>query len=417
MITVQALGGLTADERASLLQRGRAIPDEVLTKARDIIERVRRDGDKALLELTREFDKEDATAIEFPVRAPELDADLRAAIDQAIVNVQLFHERGRLQPFEYEAIDGAKMARMIVPYARAGVYVPGGLAPYPSTVIMACVPARLAGVKEIVLCTPPDPHPAILYAADRCGVARLFGVGGAQAIAAMAYGTQTVPACDIVVGPGNVYVNAAKKLVSDDVAIDFLAGPTEIMIVWDGEGRADFVASEMIAQAEHASDATAILLAASTAAADAVVEELKKRVPACDRADIIGASLARSGRIFVAGIDAAVDFANAYAPEHLLLAVKYGDRLLPKIRTAGAVSVGLHASVALADYGSGPNHILPTMGWARRTSGLSANTFVRTVPVQTIDAAGARTMGPGAARLAREEGLTAHAAAIELRMK
>jgi histidinol dehydrogenase len=414
VIPIRRLGALSAQERAALVSREQALPAPVVERARQIIERVRLEGDAAVNALSRELDG--AEAQEVPIGEPEIPAALRRAIDAAHENVAAFHEKARIPSFEYAAGPGTYLGAAVVPYERAGVYVPGGRATYPSTVVMAATPAKIAGVGEIVLVTP-NPTPAVRYAARRCGVGRIFRVGGAQAIAALAFGTATIPRADIIVGPGNAYVSAAKKLLSDRVAIDFVAGPTEILILWDGTGRSDFVAIEMAAQAEHDADATAVLVTPSGDGAAAVVEALRSMVPNLERAGIITAALSAHGQALVAeSIDAAVAFANDYAPEHLLLMGKLMEAHLSSVRTAGAVSSGAYASVALADYGSGPNHILPTMGHARRASALSVQTFLRVLPYQRVSAEGLRAMAASAIELARAEGLGAHARAIELRL-
>lgn len=414
MIPVRDLGSLGDDERRALLERGAALPDEVVRRAREIVDRVQREGDAALRDLTRTLDRVEFE--EVPIGRPDVPEPLRRAIDATIANVKAFHRHGLPENFEYPASPGTRFGAYAVPYGRAGIYVPGGKAVYPSTVVMAAVPARLAGVGELVL-TTPNPQPAVLYAASRCGVSRVFRVGGAQAVAALAFGTATVPRADIIVGPGNAYVTAAKKLLSDRVAIDFIAGPTEIMVLWDGSGRADFVAAELAAQAEHDVDAAAILVTPSAAGAAAVAAALDALVPMLERSKIVAVALRTHGRLFTCRTpEEALDFANAYAPEHLALMGPAFEAFLSSVRTAGAVSAGLYASVALADYGSGPNHILPTMGHARRSSALSARTFLRWVPYQRISSEGIRALASAAIELARAEGLTAHARAIELRV-
>lgn len=413
MIPIQRLSSLGDDERRALFDRHAALPDDVVEAARGIIDRVRAEGDDALRDLTRRFDGAEFGEVE--IGEPDVPAALRGAIDAVHARVTAFHERDRPEAFEFSAGRGVRLGAVPVPYERAGIYAPGGRATYPSTVIMAAVPARIAGVGEIVLATP-QPSEAVRYAAKIAGVSRLFRVGGAQAVAALAFGTATVPRADIVVGPGNAYVSAAKQLLRDRVAVDFIAGPTEILILWDGTGRSDFVAIEMAAQAEHAEDSTAILVTTSGDGAVAVGDALRRLAGELERGAVVEAALRRNGRAFVAASpEEAIAFANAYAPEHLLLMGKLMEAHLSSVRTAGAVSAGAYASVALADYGSGPNHILPTMGHARRASALGVRAFVRTMPYQRISAEGLRGLAPAAVELARAEGLTAHARAIEMR--
>jgi histidinol dehydrogenase len=287
---------------------------------------------------------------------------------------------------------------------------------------MAAVPARVAGVRERILCTPPTEKgtvpDAILFAARVCGVSRVFMAGGAQAVFAMAYGTPTIPRCEVVVGPGNAYVTAAKKLVRDDVAIDFLAGPSEILVISDGETSPRFIAADLIGQAEHAPDACCVLVTVSEKQAAEVDREIEAQVASCGRPDIVKKALSGNGAILVAEtLDEAVAFANEFAAEHLTISTRRAVEILKKIRNAGSIFVGEYSPVAIGDYGVGPNHILPTMGEARRQGGVTASTFIKTVSYQSLSRDGLEKVAPTATTLARLEGLDGHLKSIEARLR
>jgi histidinol dehydrogenase len=304
----------------------------------------------------------------------------------------------------------------VVPYERAGLYIPGGLAVYPSSLIMAAAPASVAGVRELVLCSPPPIPDVVLWTAKLCGVARVFRIGGAHAIAAMAYGTESVPRCEILAGPGNKFVTAAKKLVADEVAIDFLAGPTEILVLSDGETSAKFIAADLIAQSEHDPAACSILVTTSEKQAREVDAELDRQAPKHERREIIEKSLKERGALLVAeNLDEAVGFSNRYAPEHLVLSCRQPHPILKQIRHAGSIFLGEYSPVAIGDYCAGPNAILPTLGDARRRSGLTANTFVKTLAYQNLSPEGLALMAPTAVALAKVENLGAHRRSIEIR--
>jgi histidinol dehydrogenase len=421
-----SVGRLTPEARARHASRRGALEGKVRDAVGAILGDFRKDGDAAIRRLTRKFDGADmerfeASPEEIAGAEKRLPQAVQAAIRSMHDSVARYHKNGVLKDFEIEPMPGVRLGKLTVPFERAGLYVPGGLAAYPSSVVMTSVPAAVAGVRELVLCSPPSKEgtlpDAVLFAAKVCGVSRVFKVGGAQAVFAMAYGTATVPRCDIIVGPGNVYVTAAKEIVQGEVAIDFLAGPTEILVLSDGEASARFIAAELAGQAEHAPDACCLLVTTSPAQADAVVKELEAQVPVRERAEIIRQALGSRGAILVAdSLDAAVSFANDFGAEHLVLATKHPVEVLRRIRSAGSVFLGEYTPVAMGDYGVGPNHVLPTMGDARRRGGLTANTFIKSISYQMLSREGLAKVAPTASTLARVENLEAHLNSIEVRL-
>ena len=417
---------LTAESSGRLLSRRSLLEGPALEAARAILREFRADPDGTLLRLARQFDGAELDRLE--VAPAEMDGaeksvpqDVRSAILSMRDSVARYHRVEIPKEFEIEPIPGVVLGRRVVPFERAGLYVPGGLAPYPSSVVMGAVPAAVAGVKEIVLCTPPTSRgtvpAAVLFAARVCGVSRVFKTGGAQAVFAMAYGTPTIPRCDVVVGPGNLYVTAAKSLVRDDVAIDFLAGPSEILVVSDGEAPARFIAADLLGQAEHGPDALCVLVTTSRAQAEEVVRELEGQWAACGRAAVIREALTRQGAVLVAdSLDEAAAFADAFAAEHLVIATRRPLEVFRKIRNAGSVFLGDCTPVAAGDYGAGPNHILPTLGEARRRGGVGVETFLKRISYQRLSREGLGRIAPMAAALARAEGLDAHGRSIEVRL-
>jgi histidinol dehydrogenase len=420
----------TSAQRREALQRP-ALKDApgVNAVARDIIDRVRREGDAALLALTQQFDGVhlDALAVtkqEFSAAERALNAEQHAAIERAIENVRRFHAAGSSTPLRVETSPGVICERFSVPIRAVGLYVPAGSAPLPSTAIMLAVPAALAQCPVKLMCSAPDragnANPAVLVAARKAGVEHLFKVGGAQAIAAMAYGSESIPKCDKVFGPGNAYVTAAKMLVAQDpggAALDLPAGVTEVMVIADDEARADFVAADLLAQAEHSPDAQAILVTTQPALAAAVFAEVRRQSATLSRAMILAESIEAMRLIVVDTLQTAFDIANTYAPEHLILEIREARRWLPEISTAGAVFLGHWSPESLGDYCSGPNHTLPTYGYARSYSGLSLEDFQRRITVQELTPSGLQGLGPTAGILAALEGLDAHAAAVSIRLE
>ncbi len=386
-----------------------------------IIADVRLRGDTALLEYTAKFDRVRATtasALEIPageMRAAfeMLAADQRTALEAAAARIRTFHEHQRTASWSYREADGSEFGAQVTPLDRVGVYVPGGKAAYPSSVLMNVVPAQVAGVPEIVMVVPtPDGvrNPLVLAAAHLAGVSRAFAIGGAQAIAALAYGTATVPAVDKICGPGNAYVAAAKRRVFGAVGIDMIAGASEILVIADASARADWVAMDLFSQAEHDELAQALLVTPDAGLIAAVAASIERQIGEMPRRAIIAASLANRGALIkVRDLDAACAIANRVAPEHLELAVADPASLLPKIRHAGAIFLGHHASEALGDYCAGPNHVLPTGRTARFSSPLGVYDFQKRSSVLHVSPAAARSLGPVAATLARGEGLEAHA--------
>ena len=417
-------------ERCAVLQRP-ALADAARVGAatRDIVERVRREGDAALLAFTQQFDGARlaalaVTATEFAAAEKALTAEQHAAIERAIDNVRRFHAAQASLPMRVETSPGVICERFSVPIRAVGLYVPAGSAPLPSTAIMLAVPAVLAQCPVKLICTAPNrtggANSAVLVAARKAGVDQVFKVGGAQAIAAMAYGSESIPKCDKVFGPGNAYVTAAKILVAQDAggaALDLPAGVTEVMVIADDEARADFVAADLLAQAEHSPDAQAILVTTQPALAAAVFAEVQRQSAQRSRALILAQSIQAMRLIVVDSLQTAFDIANSYAPEHLILEIRAARSWLPKVSTAGAVFLGHWSPESLGDYCSGPNHTLPTYGYARSYSGLSLEDFQRRITVQELSPSGLKGLGPTARILAGLEGLDAHAAAVSIRLE
>ena len=394
-----------------------------------ILSDVKTRGDSALIDYTRRFDAWDVqSAADLEISNAELkrarDALPRAqhdALAAAAERVRSYHEKQVAQSWKYTEEDGTQLGQQVTPLDRVGIYVPGGKAAYPSSVIMNAIPAQVAGVREIVMTVPTprgERNELVLAAAALCGVGRVFAVGGAQAVAALAYGTATVPQVDKIVGPGNAYVAAAKRQVFGVVGIDMVAGPSEILVVCDGGTDPDWIAMDLFSQAEHDEMAQAILLTPDAAYRDAVAASIERQLAGMPRRDVIAAALtARGALILVRDLDEACDLVNRIAPEHLELSVADPDALLPKIRHAGAIFLGRYASEALGDYCAGPNHVLPTSRTARFSSPLGVYDFQKRSSLISVSRDGARRLGALAAALARGEGLPAHAASAEYRMK
>ena len=415
-----ACASLTPANRRALFDRTSTIDAAVGERTASIVARVRREGDDALRALAQELDGVDLDALEVP-RArwqSALDAmspALRSALERSAENVRRVHHAFRPTAQETESEPGVVVGRRPDPLGVVGVYAPGGRAAYPSSVLMGIVPARVAGVGEIVLCSPPSretgaPSDVVLAAAALAGADRVFALGGAGAIAAMAYGTASVPRVDRIVGPGNAYVAEAKLQVSNVVAIDSPAGPSELLVVCDDSADPSLVAREMLAQAEHDPLAAVAAVTVSARGARAIVDALATHVAAQPRAEICRAALAGQGAVLVAGsIDESVAFANAYAAEHLLLVVEQPDAVLGRLRNAGTVFVGASASVAFGDYMTGANHVLPTGGLARSYSGLSTVDFVRWTTYQRVTPDAAARLADDVGVFADAEGLPGHA--------
>jgi len=417
-----------AAQRAALARPAAVHSVAVTDQARAIIEAVRRDGDAALLRLTREFDGAAITALqvtesEFVAAEAAVAVADRRAIQAAIANVATFHLAQAPTAVSTDTQRGVRCESVIRPIQSVGLYVPAGSAPLPSTVIMLAVPAQIAGCRQRVLCTPPrrdgSANPAVLVAARLCGVSAVYKAGGAQAIAAMAYGTASIPKVAKVFGPGNAWVTAAKQLVAADpagAALDMPAGPSEVMVIADDTARADFIAADLLAQAEHDASAQAVLLTDSLPLAREVLRRLGQQWPALSRNDILSRSVKSIRLVVMPDIDTALRVADDYAPEHLLIETRNPRELVGRVNNAGSVFLGEWSPEPLGDYCSGTNHVLPTYGYARAYSGLSVFDFVRRMTVQELTADGLRDLGPVAATLARLEGLDAHAAAVQIRL-
>jgi histidinol dehydrogenase len=412
------------DAELEALTRYEAAQDEaVAASVRAIIAEVRKRGDAAVLEYTRKFDRIQARVMsELEVPRAQLEAALaalpagqREALQAAAQRIRAFHERQLSQSWDYTETDGTRLGQRVTPLAKVGVYVPGGKAAYPSTVLMNVIPAKVAGVAEIVMASP-NAEPMVLAAAALAGVDRAFAIGGAQAVAALAYGTESVPRVDKIVGPGNVYVAAAKRQVFGEVGIDMIAGPSEILVIGDGSTSADWAAMDLFSQAEHDEVAQSILLSPSAAYLDAVEASIVKLLPSMPRRAVIEASLAgRGALVLTRSLDEACALANRIAPEHMELLVERPADLLPKLRNAGAIFLGRYSSEAIGDYCAGPNHVLPTAGTARYSSPLGVYDFQKRSSLIEVSEPGARALGRIAAELADGEGLAAHARSARIR--
>jgi histidinol dehydrogenase len=402
---------------------------QVDATAAAILEDVRKRGDVAVLEHTRRLDGIAAAEIrELEIAhgtcaeaLAGLPASQRNALSAAAERVRAYHEQQRAESWSFRDSDGNELGQQITPLDRAGVYVPGGKAAYPSSVLMNVIPAKVAAVREVIMTVPTprgERNALVLAAAALCGVDRIFAIGGAQAVGALAYGTETIPAVDKIVGPGNAYVAAAKRRVFGHVGIDMVAGPSEILVVADGSSDPDWTAMDLFSQAEHDELAQAILLSPDAAFLDRVEASIRRELPAMPRRDVISQSLARRGALIeVRDLEEACEIVNRIAPEHLELSLDDPERLLPKIRHAGAIFLGRYASEALGDYCAGPNHVLPTSRTARFSSPLGVYDFQKRSSVIRISREGAQRLGRIASELAHGEGLTAHARSAELRMK
>ncbi|HTR57302.1 MAG TPA: histidinol dehydrogenase [Casimicrobiaceae bacterium] len=431
MVEIARLDSSSPDFDASLarLTGFDAAQDESVDVAvAAIIADVRTRGDAAILDYTARFDRVRASSVAALVlSSAELESAFttlagwhREALELAAHRIRAFHERQRAESWSFTESDGTRLGQRVTPLARVGLYVPGGKAAYPSSVLMNALPAKVAGVAEIIMVVPtPDGvrNPLVLAAAHLAGVTRAFAIGGAQAIAALAYGTATVPAVDKIVGPGNVYVAAAKRRVFGTVGIDMIAGPSEILVIADSTANADWIAMDLFSQAEHDESAQAMLLTPDAALIDAVAASMARELPAMPRRDVIGASLGRRGALVkLRDLGEACAIADRIAPEHLELAVADPEALLARIHNAGAIFLGHFSSEAVGDYCAGPNHVLPTSRSARFSSPLGVYDFQKRSSVIALSREGARALGPVAATLAEGEGLPAHAKSAALRV-
>lgn len=420
----------TSEEgREDLLKRSELDIEEVTPSVEEIVSEVRKNGDHALLEYTKKFDRVElepdglkVSDEEFSRAYSEVSEDDIEAIKSSAEAIERYHMNNLPEGWEQEFEPGVCAGRIVRPLKRVGVYVPGGTARYPSTVLMATVPARIAGVKEVFVCTPPNPegeiNSAVLVAADVAGADDVFKVGGGQAIASMAYGSETVPKVQKIVGPGNIYVTAAKKLVSADVGIDFLAGPSEVVVFADSKADPRFVALDMAAQAEHDPASAALLVTTSSTLADKVVEEVSSVLEDTPRKETILEAFERYGGVVVVrDLSEGINFVNDYAPEHLELFLENAEEVLDHIENAGAIFVGEYTPTAAGDFAVGPNHILPTGGDAKRFDGLSVYNFLRLPSVESLTREGLERVSEVVERLADLEGLPAHAQSIRERLE
>jgi histidinol dehydrogenase len=422
--------GLDEPGRQRLLTRpALAASQDLRRRVGEIIAEVRANGDAALKRLTQRIDRVtlgsiEVTADEFRAAADSLSTAQKDAIRAAATNIETFHALQRPAPIDVETVPGVRCERVIRPLRRVGLYVPAGTAPLPSTALMIGVPAKLAGCPVRVLCCPPGPDgridAAVLYAAELTGIERVFKVGGAQAIAAMAYGTESVPKVDKIFGPGNTWVTEAKTQVDLDpegAAKDYPAGPSEVLVIADRSAEPRFVASDLLSQAEHGADSQSILVTTERALAEDTIAAIERQLETLPRRQIVAQSLAHAAVIMAADTAEAIAIANRYAPEHLILQLADARRWLAQVETAGSVFVGCWTPEAVGDYCSGTNHVLPTYGYARRYSSLGLGDFLRTMTVQELTPSGLKAIGPVARTLAETEGLDAHARAVTIRLE
>ncbi len=412
-------------EWGALVKRVSVNDDVIAGRVEAILARVQRDGDKAIRELAREIDGVELDAIEvsadeFAEAASLVSQEVKDAIAKAAANIAKFHAAQCFKPVEVETAPGVRCVQRAVAIQTVGLYVPGGTAPLFSTVLMLAIPAKVAGCRNIILCTPTNKEgkvaPAVLYAARVCGVHHVYKVGGAQAVGAMAYGTETIPAVDKIFGPGNRYVTKAKESVTDRVSIDMPAGPSEVMVMADETADPRFVASDLLSQAEHGADSQALLVCGSEQMADAVCAEVERQLDKLPRKELTMKALVESRIIILPTVEQQIEFANMYASEHLIISMKEPWKVAEQITAAGSVFIGNYSPESAGDYASGTNHTLPTSGWARSCSGVNIDSFTRKITYQELTAEGMALLGPTIVAMADAEGLDAHANAARLRM-
>ena len=411
----------------SLVVRATADYSDKLPVVEEVMQNIRQRGDAAVKEFTARFDHAQieqlqVTEQELEQAEKEIDPDLASAIRMAAENIRVFHEAQKLPVKVVETYPGVQCWQKNVPIESVGLYIPGGSAPLFSTVLMLALPALIAGCSEVVLCTPPDPtgkiHPAILFAARLCKVAKVFKIGGIQAIGAMAYGTESVPKVAKIFGPGNSWVTAAKQYVSlNTCSIDMPAGPSELAVVGDLSANPAFVASDLLSQAEHGPDSQVLFVTTEESLLEKVSSELSKQLEQLPRKEIATAALAHSRMVLFASMEEVMAFVNSYAPEHLILQVDQAGRLAEKITNAGSVFIGHYTPESAGDYASGTNHTLPTNGWARSVSGLNLDSFCKKITYQEVSKEGLQQLGPVIETMAAAELLQAHKNAVTIRIK
>ena len=409
-----------------LIKRSQADINSVLTTVSDILNDVRENKDNAVKAYTAKFDKADLDDLkvseeEIKKAYDELDDELIKALKSASANIEKFHKAQIPEEWEMDVIPGITAGQIIRPINSVGCYIPGGRAVYPSTILMTVIPAKIAGVDRIIACSPPGPdgkiQAAILVAADLAGVDEIYKCGGAQAIAAMAYGTESIAKVEKIVGPGNIFVTAAKKLVYGDVDIEFPAGPSEVLILADESAIPEYIAYDFLSQSEHDPNASCFLVTDSERIANESNELIEKFAKEAKRSEIIAESLEQHGHVILCNtMDEAIDFTNEYAPEHLIISTKDDKAVLDKIKNAGSIFLGKYSPVAAGDYGSGTNHVLPTGGGAKMYSGLSTETLIKKPTVQTLTKEGIKELSKTVLPIAEYEGFYAHADSIKVRL-
>ncbi|MBE4201314.1 histidinol dehydrogenase [Vibrio parahaemolyticus] len=417
---------LSEEQQDAILERPAIAEGANITAAvADVIAKVRTQGDAALLELTEKFDRVKPESIRVPSKeinaaSERLSAEMKQALEQAYSNIAKFHKAQKPQPIKVETQPGVMCEQVTRPIQKVGLYIPGGSAPLPSTVLMLGVPAKIAGCRKVVLCSPPPIADEILYVAKLCGIDEVYNVGGGQAVAAMAYGTKSVSKVDKIFGPGNAYVTEAKRQVSNDfrgAAIDMPAGPSEVLVIADETAEPDFIAADLLSQAEHGPDSQVVLVTPSPIVADQVTDVVQRQLKALSRADIAQKALASSLIIISESITQAVSISNYYGPEHLIVQTKNPRELLPLLDNAGSIFLGDWSPESAGDYASGTNHVLPTYGYTRTYSSLGLADFSKRMTVQELSAEGLQNLAPTVVTMAEAEGLDAHKRAVTIRVE
>ncbi|HCG5560933.1 TPA: histidinol dehydrogenase [Vibrio parahaemolyticus] len=417
---------LSEEQQDAILERPAIAEGANITAAvADVIAKVRTQGDAALLELTEKFDRVKPESIRVPSKeinaaSERLSAEMKQALEQAYSNIAKFHKAQKPQPIKVETQPGVMCEQVTRPIKKVGLYIPGGSAPLPSTVLMLGVPAKIAGCRKVVLCSPPPIADEILYVAKLCGIDEVYNVGGGQAVAAMAYGTKSVSKVDKIFGPGNAYVTEAKRQVSNDfrgAAIDMPAGPSEVLVIADETADPDFIAADLLSQAEHGPDSQVVLVTPSPIVADQVTDAVQRQLKALSRADIAQKALASSLIIISESITQAVSISNYYGPEHLIVQTKNPRELLPLLDNAGSIFLGDWSPESAGDYASGTNHVLPTYGYTRTYSSLGLADFSKRMTVQELSAEGLQNLAPTVVTMAEAEGLDAHKRAVTIRVE
>ncbi|EPE6124377.1 histidinol dehydrogenase [Vibrio parahaemolyticus] len=417
---------LSEEQQDAILERPAIAEGANITAAvADVIAKVRTQGDAALLELTEKFDRVKPESIRVPSKeinaaSERLSAEMKQALEQAYSNIAKFHKAQKPQPIKVETQPGVMCEQVTRPIQKVGLYIPGGSAPLPSTVLMLGVPAKIAGCRKVVLCSPPPIADEILYVAKLCGIDEVYNVGGGQAVAAMAYGTKSVSKVDKIFGPGNAYVTEAKRQVSNDfrgAAIDMPAGPSEVLVIADETADPEFIAADLLSQAEHGPDSQVVLVTPSPIVADQVTDAVQRQLKALSRADIAQKALASSLIIISESITQAVSISNYYGPEHLIVQTKNPRELLPLLDNAGSIFLGDWSPESAGDYASGTNHVLPTYGYTRTYSSLGLADFSKRMTVQELSAEGLQNLAPTVVTMAEAEGLDAHKRAVTIRVE